>query len=220
VVGMIALIPARKGSRRIRDKNIRHFFGKPLMNWTIETAIRSKLFNRIIVLSDSREYLDVASEFGVETFLRRESNEYQPDIEWKKECFHLISGQDYMILRPTNPFRSVAMLEEGVNLFNSAPEVLHVRGMTKITEHPMKMWRFKSGYAEPYCAKDREYMNPTQTFEPLLVQNGSIEIWRTSPLTGKILPFITNGYEGFDINTEDDWTFAEYLVDTGRVALQ
>lgn len=69
--GVVAIIPARSGSRTVKDKNIKHLVDKPLMGWAIEAALKSKLLDRVIVSTDSDEYADIAREWGAEApFLR------------------------------------------------------------------------------------------------------------------------------------------------------
>ncbi len=67
----IAIIPARKNSKRIKNKNIKSFFGKPVISYAIKCAIKSKLFNKIIVSTDSQKILKIAKKFGADVpFLR------------------------------------------------------------------------------------------------------------------------------------------------------
>lgn len=235
----VALIPARSGSKRITDKNIRLLNGKPLMAHTIELAMQSGLFDNIIVATDSEIYADIAKKFGAEVpFLRGSeiSGDNSPDIEWvimyleyfKKE------NQDfdnYSILRPTSPFRTADSIRKAYKLFTSDPNADSLRAVEKCKQHPGKMWVINS-------SKSR--MNPLMPFEingnpwhsnqysalpEIYVQNASLEIarvemtLRTKTIAGNsIIPFIFPGYEGFDLNTELDWLFAEYLVDNGLVS--
>ena len=67
----IAIIPARSGSKRLKDKNVKELNGKPLMAYTIEAALKSKMFDKVFVSSDSQEYADVAIQYGADaSFLR------------------------------------------------------------------------------------------------------------------------------------------------------
>ena len=111
----IALIPARSGSKRLPHKNIKLLNGHPLIAYSIVTAIESKIFDKVIVCTDSKEYADIACKYGAHVpYLRNPDNaaSTSPDIEWVSEAFnycenHYSSVEYFSILRPTNPCRSV-----------------------------------------------------------------------------------------------------------------
>ena len=81
----IALIPARKGSKRIKDKNIRLLNGLPLIAYSIIAAKKAKLFDKIFVITDSKKYLDIGKKYGADLFKLRPSKistSESPDISW------------------------------------------------------------------------------------------------------------------------------------------
>ena len=110
----IALIPARSGSKRVKNKNIKKLDNIPLINYTIQSAISCNLFDRIIVVTDSIEYEKIAIDAGAESLGLRPkdiSGSNSPDIEWVKWIFKKLDDQNYdfdtfSILRPTSPFRT------------------------------------------------------------------------------------------------------------------
>src|SRR5210317_1800117 len=110
---IVALIPARSGSKRVPDKNIRLLAGHPLMAYSIAAALQSKIFKKVIVSTDSQRYADIAGHYGAEVpFLRpaKIAGDTSPDIEWVVHTLSQLreNGQDYecfSILRPTSPFR-------------------------------------------------------------------------------------------------------------------
>ena len=82
---LVALIPARQGSERFKNKNIINFYGKPLIAYTIISAIKSGIFDKIVVSTDSKKYALISKKYGAEVpFLRPKniSNSYSPDFEW------------------------------------------------------------------------------------------------------------------------------------------
>ena len=91
---ILAIIPARSGSKSIKDKNIISYKGKPLIYHSIQIALKSKLINRVIVSTDSKKYANISKKFGAEVpFLRPKkiSKDNSSDSEW---IFHAI---DYLI---------------------------------------------------------------------------------------------------------------------------
>ena len=110
---LVALIPARSGSKRVPDKNIRPLAGHPLIAYSIAAALQSKIFKTVIVSTDSELYAEIARHYGAEVpFLRpaKIAGDTSPDIEWVEYTLNHLrnNGQDYeyfSIMRPTSPFR-------------------------------------------------------------------------------------------------------------------
>lgn len=138
--------------------------------------------------------------------------------------------QAVMILRPTSPFRTVEMLHRAVRQFQRS-ECHSLRAVEPVKQHPGKMWYCDGpGYPMRPVLNDKHpdgtpwHSSPTQTLRPAYVQNASLEIVWTwvlrdlKSLTGnKVVPFFTEGLEGFDINTQEDWDRAEALLKTHEV---
>lgn len=149
---ILAIIPARAGSKSVPNKNIRNIGGKPMLAHSIDHAKESKTVNRIIVSTDSAEYARIAKEYGAEVpFLR--PAEYATDtaldydvfyhaLTWLKENDHYMP--DVVVqLRPTYPIRRSEDIDNMVELLLKHPEADSVRSMTKATEIPYKMWLLK-----------------------------------------------------------------------------
>lgn len=233
-MNIIALIPARANSKRIPGKNIKDFFGHPLMAYTIQLALNSGLFDDgIIVSTDSIEYLDMARSYGAEGFIRSDeaSKCDSPDIEWIRPMADIFSYTDiFVILRPTNPFRTKKMLQMALGKFKNVKGD-SLRAIEPVKQHPQKMWSKVRNrlhqYYNPFGGfRVNSFTMPTQSLDEVYVQNGSLEIiWRKTirkygNVCGEdIIPFVTNGYEGFDINTPEDWILAEELVKRKLVKL-
>lgn len=226
---VIAFIPARSGSERIPNKNIRDFKGHPLIAYTIRLAIDSGLFSDVIVTSNDRNILDISEGYGANVIARPDgiSGSTSPDQEWIDHALSEVGKQDFAILRPTNPFRTIGMLELGFKLFNDYPQASQIRAIELCKQHPHKMWRLRSNGTfklDPYIAGNMDYLNQTNTFPKVYVQNGSLEIRRVQPdgdllLKHYIVPLLTEGHEGFDINDMDDWMLADVLVNRGIAKL-
>src|SRR5512138_838325 len=110
---LVALIPARSGSKRIADKNIRELNGHPLIAYSIAAALQSGIFSAVVVSTDSEQYAEIARQYGAEVpFLRplEMAGELSLDIEWIEHALLKLREQDrdfecFSILRPTSPFR-------------------------------------------------------------------------------------------------------------------
>ncbi len=236
---IVALIPARGGSERIPGKNIKLLNGHPLIAYAIYNARMAGIFNRIIVSTDSEEIAMVARAYGAEVpFLRPKeiSGSTSSDIEWVLHKLNHFKekGEQYdcfSILRPTSPLRSKDTICRAWKVFQSQPDAHSLRAVEKCAQHPAKMWRLEMNRMKPVI----ENPNPDDTpwhskqyaaLPEVYVQNASLEIaWTGVPLSGKgiagseIIPFVTEGYEGFDINQPVDWMVLEQLIANGEVTL-
>jgi len=118
-----------------------------------------------------------------------------------------------------------------MELFRSNPKADSLRAIEPCRQHPAKMWILKGKWLVPVMkgkSQKNEYWHstPYQALPKVYAQNASLEIaWSRVPLKihsisgRRILPFITYGYEGYDINSEKDWIYAEYLIKNGKVKL-
>ena len=122
----VAFIPARSGSKRVKDKNIRDFNGKPLIAHSIESALESSLFDSVICATDSQEYADIAISYGASVpFLRNNdsSDDNSPDISWVKYMLEKLKEERceeydiFSILRPTSPFRKASTIRRAWSTF-------------------------------------------------------------------------------------------------------
>lgn len=118
----IAVIPARSGSKGLPHKNILNLYGKPLIAWSIEAAIKSKQFDRVIVSTDSKQYGRISEQYGAEVIYRDEStsNDSASTFDVLKDLFSRIdiSNVDYFVLlQPTSPLRNENHISEAIALF-------------------------------------------------------------------------------------------------------
>ena len=235
----IALIPARSGSKRAPGKNVRMLGGKPIIAHTILAAQGSGIFNQIIVSTDSEEYMNLATQFGVrETALRPAelASDLSPDIDWVNHALSsLIDEVDetdrVFVLRPTSPLRSSKTIKLANDAFAHSIGVDSLRAVQQVSEHPGKMWRVDGkNLASPYLNQDGfqipTHSRATQSLEKLFVQNASLEITTVSSIFSSnsiagnsVLAFSMPEYEGLDVNSEMDFLFLEFLIYTGKVSL-
>jgi CMP-N,N'-diacetyllegionaminic acid synthase len=234
---VVALIGARSGSERVPRKNVRRLAGHPLLAYAIETARQSGVFERIVVSTDSEEIAKVARWYGADVpFLR--PNEYatatSPDIEWIAWTLPRL-GERYdlfAIVRATNPFRGPEVIRRGLERLLATPEADSIRAVERVKQHPGKMWELTIDGRTMLPLLDQAHLDVAwhagqyQALPPVYVQNSALEIaWTrvvegTGTREGRVLaPFLTEGYEGLNIDDEDDFALAETLVANGRAAL-
>lgn len=146
---VLAVIPARAGSKSVPHKNIREIGGKPMLAHSIDHALTSRYINRVIVSTDSEEYAAIAKEYGAEVpFLR--PAEYATDTALDYDVFYhaltwLADNERYkpdlvVQLRPTYPIRNVEDIDNMIKLLIDHPEADSVRSMSRAQEIPYKMW--------------------------------------------------------------------------------
>jgi N-acylneuraminate cytidylyltransferase len=242
----VAFIPARLGSKRVPGKNIRALAGHPMIAYTIAPAIDSGVFSSVIVSTDSEEIAAVARHYGAEVpFLRPAAfaGDTSPDIEWLEHALGQLrdggrSWDAFSILRPTSPFRSAASIRRAFDRFAAQTGADSLRAVEKCAQHPGKMWVIRGERMVPLLpfelaspeARDGAgqpwHSTPYQALPLVYVQNASLEIaWtrvvfeRRTIAGDTIVPFVTEGHEGFDINDPYDWMVAERLIADGAAHL-
>lgn len=234
----VALIPARAGSKRVSNKNIRLLGGHPVMAYTIAAAAESGVFDRILVSTDSEEYGRIARHYGADVpFLRPAAfaGDLSPDIEWVAHTLATLAaaGEQYdsfSILRPTSPFRQATTIQRAFAQFEADPAADSLRAIEKCRQHPGKMWVVRGSRMTPLMPFSNGaqpwHSSQYQALPEVFVQNASLEMAWTRVVTdggtiaGQVVaPFFTEGFEGFDINRPDDWDAAEVLVARGEARL-
>lgn len=233
---ILALIPARGGSKGIPRKNIRNFAGYPLIAWSIAAAKQSKLVTRIIVSTDDEEIAAVAREWGAETpFLRpaelaQDKTTDLPVFEHALKWLEEVEGHHPEVviqLRPTSPIRPKSMVDDAIRILLNHKDADCARGVVPAAQNPFKMWHFigedkpinplleVEGVAEPYNA-------PRQILPPVYWQTGHIDAIRVSTITQKksltgdvVYPLVIDPKYTVDIDTLSDWAKYEALVYSG-----
>jgi CMP-N,N'-diacetyllegionaminic acid synthase len=234
---IVALIPARSGSKRVPDKNILPLAGHPLVAYAIQGARQSGIFSGVVVSTDSRLYAEIARYYGAETpFLRPPelAGDFSPDIEWVEYTLKRLrdEGRDFdcfSILRPTSPFRLPETIRRAWEEF-LAEDVDSLRAVEKCRQHPGKMWLVRGKRMAPLLPQGPGehpwHSSQYQALPEVYVQNASLEIawtrvvFEDRTIAGKVLaPFFTHGYEGVDVNDARDWQLATELVASGEASL-
>jgi len=233
---VLAIIPARGGSKGIPRKNIKLFAGYPLISYSIAAGLQAGSVTRVIVSTDDEEIAAVARACGAETpFLRpaelaqdktTDLPVFQHALTWLKQQENY--APDLVIqLRPTSPIRPRNCVDEAVALLQRNPAADSVRGVVPSGQNPYKMWRFNGkedpmtplltleGVKEPFNA-------PRQALPPTFWQTGHIDVIRPQVILEKnsmsgdsILPYEIDPRYTVDIDTPFDWLRYEWLVRNG-----
>ncbi len=234
---VVALIGARAGSERVPGKNVRRLAGHPLLAYAIETARQAGVFERIVVSTDSEEIAKVARWYGADVpFLRpaEYATATSPDIEWIAWTLPRLEERYdlFAIVRATNPFRGPDTIRRGLDQLLVTPEADSIRAVERVKQHPGKMWEITIDGRTMLPLLDQSHLDVAwhagqyQALPAVYVQNSALEIaWtRVVEATGTregrvVAPFLTEGYEGLNIDDEDDFAHAERLVAEGRATL-
>lgn len=225
MTGLLGLIPARGGSKGIPHKNVRPIAGKPLIGWTIETALTSAVFDRVVVSTDDPEIADVALVHGAEVPFLRPAELATDDASGILPILHAIDqlpGFDAVVLlQPTSPLRSADDIKAVVDLARSR-NAASVVSVSEPDAHPQ--WTFRidgDGLLAPWEA--REAVTRRQDLEPAFALNGAIYYTECELLraTGVLVGPGTIGYpmpteRSIDIDTPLDWRIAELLLTDAR----
>lgn len=223
---ILAIIPARGGSKGLPGKNIKPLCGKPLIAYTIEAALKSERISRVIVSTDYEEIKNVAQTYGAEVpFLRPDflasdtassSDVFKYTIE-RLEREENLKIDEFVVLQPTSPLRTSIHIDEAVDLFFSKEANAVV---SQCEEHHSIFWhktideqgKLKSIF-EGNFIKNRQEIK--KTYYP----NGAIYIFNreylfnTSDFTTDCYAYVMDREFSVDIDTIDDFQYVEFLLD-------
>jgi CMP-N-acetylneuraminic acid synthetase len=227
-MNILAIIPARSGSKSIPHKNIRLINGKPMLSYSIEHAKKSKYINRIILSTDSEEYAVIGKECGAEVpFLRpaEYATDTALDIDVFYHCLNFLRETEgyrtdiVVQLRPTYPIRDIADLDFMIDILLKDNTFDSVRSIAPAKEIPYKMWhRKEDGSITPIMTEiDECYNMPRQQLPKVYYQNACIDVVRgciildQHSMSGKnIYGYVMK--KNFDIDTEEEFQAAEEFL--------
>jgi CMP-N,N'-diacetyllegionaminic acid synthase len=220
---VLALIPARGGSKGIPRKNIMNVGGKPLIAWSIQQAIQSTRITRVVVSTDDAEIASVARECGAEVpFIRpaEYADDMSPDIDVFRHALGFLADRDsyqpelVVHLRPTGPARRVPDIDLAIDLLHEHPLADSVRAVSVAHQSPYKMWEVQDdGTMEPVLrlrGMTDCQSQPRQLLPPVYWQNGYVDVLRPRAVFEKnsmwgdtVLPFVVKT-RLFDLDYPED----------------
>lgn len=219
---ILAIIPARGGSKGLPGKNIKEIAGKPLIAWTIEEAKKSKYIDRLILSSEDEEIIEVAQKWGCEVPFVRPKELAQDDTSGIEPVIHAIKtlpeNYDYVcLLQPTSPLRKVNYIDDAIELITklNANSLVSVK---KVKENPYWMFEIDNNnilnkFINEGIPIRRQYL------KDLYILNGAIYISGTdfliknkSFLTDTTIAYEMNEFSSVDIDEENDFELAEFYL--------
>lgn len=219
---VLAIIPARGGSKGVPRKNIRNMAGKPLIAWTIEEAKKSKYITRLILSSDDEEIIEVAKQFGCEVPFKRPIELAQDDTPGIEPVLHAIEqcpGYDYVVLlQPTSPLRTVEDIDGCIEMLLTQNNDFVV-SVTEPNKSPYWMYRVDLDGSMETIVKQDEYITRRQDLPKAYVLNGAVYVAKVERLLEEknFLNSDTKAYimkyeNSFDIDSELDFIVCDYLI--------
>ncbi|WP_170958923.1 acylneuraminate cytidylyltransferase family protein [Magnetospirillum sp. 15-1] len=233
MVNLLAIIPARGGSKGVPRKNIRMVGGKPLLAWSIEAARASRAVSRVVVSTDDAEIAEIARQYGAEVLMRPAglAADDSPTLAVLRHVTaHLAEAEGWradaiLTLQPTSPLRTARHIDEAWALFAAdatADSLVSCIAVPHIFHPRSVMRRNRDGYLEPYLAD----LQPTrrQDKEAVFARNGAaLYITRADRLDsyvfgGRLLCYMMEEADSVDIDTEDDLRRADALLNARAAA--
>ena len=226
---ILAVIPARGGSKGVVRKNIRPICGKPLIAYTIETALAARhLIHRSIVSTDDPEIKAIACEYGADVpFLRPPelAEDRVPTLPVLQHAVRFVEEEDgvaldwVLLLQPTAPLRVIEDIEASVTLAhqNSCDSVISV--LQVFAEHPILMKRIEDDRLLPYCIEEKEGTRRQDYQPPAYMRNGAIYLTRRDVLMDKnsiwgqvIRPYVMPPERSVSVDNELELKLVEMLM--------
>ncbi|MGC2855627.1 cytidylyltransferase domain-containing protein [Novispirillum sp. DQ9] len=230
---VLAVIPARGGSKGIPRKNLTLLAGRPLVAHSVAHALESSRITRTIVSTEDAEIAEAARAAGAEVPFLRPAH-LAGDLVLDLPVFEHVLDElearegyrpDIVVhLRPTAPFRRAGWIDAAVDLLTSTPEADSVRSVSPPAQHPYRVFRKgANGFLEPVMGHEHPepYLLRRQDLPDMFYYNCVIDVTRPqtirnqNSMTGKnMLPFIMDADDAFDIDTPRDLAIARCLLET------
>lgn len=224
---VMALIPARSGSKGVPHKNIRKLGEYPLIEWSVAACKAAQMIDRVLVSTDSEEYAELARSIGAEVpFLRPAeiSGDKSTDYDFIRHALDWLakndSEPDYIVhIRPTTPFRDPALIDQAINLFINTAQATALRSVHQMSESAYKTFEITAEGQLKRLASDSTELdaanNARQEFPATYIANGYVDVLSTafvraaSLIHGNcVLPFISPAVT--EVDTEEDFELLEF----------
>jgi CMP-N-acetylneuraminic acid synthetase len=231
---ILAVIPARGGSKGVPRKNIRPLAGKPLIAYSIETALAVRdLLYRVVVSTDDAEIAAVARAHGAEVPFMRPAelaHDKAPQLPVLQHAARTIEEQDgvtldwVLLLQPTAPLRTpddvraAIALGIGASPAETGPATSVISVVQVFAVHPILMKRIEHGALVPYCIEEREGTRRQDYDPPAYMRNGAIYFTRRDVLMGgsiwggRIVPYVMPEERSVSIDSLMDWRLLEAVL--------
>jgi len=227
---VLALIPARGGSKGVPRKNIRLVCGKPLIAYTIETALAAKnVLTRVLVSTDDAEIAEIARRYGAEVpFLRPAdlANDTAAMIPVIQHAVRFAEEDEKLrydwvcLLQPTEPFRTAHDIEQSLSLARAGGCDSVISVVQVFSVHPMLMKRIDENRLLPYCVDEKEGTRRQDYVPPAYMRNGAIYLSRRDVLMNQnsiwgdvIRPYVMPPERSVGVDSELDMKLVQLLIE-------
>lgn len=227
---VIALIPARSGSKGVPHKNIKNLGGHPLIEWSIKACLKSRLIDRVIVSTDSQEYADLAVKLGAEApFLRPAeiAGDRSTDFDFVVHALDWFASHggepEFLVhMRPTTPYRAPALIDQAIEAFRREPKATALRSVHEMSESAYKTFEIAPAGQLKRLGADSTALdaanNARQQFPATYQANGYVDVLSSRFVRSHglihgdwAMPFITPAV--VEVDTEEDFDHLEFLLD-------
>ena len=234
---VLALVPARGGSKALPGKNIYPFCGLPLLAHTLLCAKLVPEISRVVVSSDSPEILSVAAQYGPAVRLARPlelATDESPVWDTVRHALVCVEDQEnsyyeyLVLLEATSPLRKPRWVSEAIALLVANPEIDGVHGVSEVTPNPVWNAMVLGGDGRlEYLIPSGRFYHRRQDVPPTYRMDGSLHVWRTRFIRqaetgyqwGKYLGYVTDPARACSIDVLQDLKQAEWLVTHEGIAL-
>jgi len=226
---VFAIIPARSGSKGVKNKNIKLLCGYPLLAYSIVAAKLSSKIDRVIVTTDSEYYAKLANKYGAETpFLRPAeiSQDTSTDFEFMEHCINWLWNNEHSVseyfvhLRPTNPLRQLKYIDDAIDMIKKDNNSTSLRSAHLASNTPYKWFELSEQNYFKSILGDRtndEANNPRQKFKDVYIPDGYVDVLKTEFIVNNdlihgqnMVPFIVP--ECVDVDAKKDIELLEFLI--------
>lgn len=229
--GVLAIVPARGGSKSVPRKNVRPLAGMPLIAYSIAAGLEAGCVDRVIVSTDDEEIADISKQFGADVPFMRPAElalDRTPDLPVFQHALDWLEHHEEWLpeivvqLRPTSPLRPPGCVDAAVERLRVESDAHSVRAVTVASQNPFKMWQvWPDGAMTPLIeVPGRETFNePRQDLETIYWQTGHVDAVRTSTIRlqqsmsgAQIRALLVDPVYACDIDTEADWARTEWML--------
>jgi len=227
-MNVLAVIPARGGSKGVHRKNIVNLNGFPLISYTIKAAVMADCLADIVVSTDDSEIAEISKKFGAQVPFVRPSElasdnaQSAPVIEHTLNFMEKLKGTQYdaiLMLQPTSPLRTSQHIQESLNLLKSQECDSVVSVVSVGGNHPLRMKCLENNYLVNYVEQGFWNMEPRQSLPDVYIRNGAIYLIRREAfiqqkqlIGNNCLGYVMNNSESTNIDTRLDLKVAELLL--------
>jgi CMP-N,N'-diacetyllegionaminic acid synthase len=228
-VSVLALVPARGGSKGVPGKNVKPLAGHPLLAYAIKAGLEAQEVDSVVVSTDSQEIADVARSYGAAVpFLRPAelATDAAGDLDFLAHALEELAPETIVLLRPTTPLREPPLIDEAVRMLAARADATSVRSVHELAEPPQKMLGIEDGLLAglfPHDPRPEYYNLPRQSFAPAYHPNGYVDVLRAETIRGglvygpRALAFVTP--HAVEVDRLEDFEYLEFVVSRSRYTI-